>query len=731
MLVVTSLGVLSANDWPEWRGPNRDGTSAETNLPESWSPDGENLAWSLPFGGRSAPVVHGDRLYLLTSTEGDVSLTRERLVAVDVDTGEIVWERFFNIYLSDVPQHRAAWASPSVDPETGNIYVFTVGALLSAVSPSGDILWERSLPEEYGAISTHGGRTTNPIIEDGKVILNTLLMGWGTLARPGNRYFAFDKATGQTVWISAPQNKHYDTNYASPIVATIDGEKLLIVGGTDGTFHALQVSTGKPVWNFEVSKRAILNSALYRDGTVYITHGEENIDTTEMGMVAAVRPTGTGALPASAVQWAVRGFLPTFSSPVMDDERLYSVDNGAVLAAFDLDTGEQVWTHQLGTLQKSSPVLADGKLYIGTENGTFYILRPGPDGVEVLDEDVLGSAEHPEPMVASPAVANGRIYIVTQGPPTLEGPSGHVYAIGTRSDTTGTTGTAGPTGPTGPTDQMSTEPVAQVQVFPYEALLDAGETQPFSLKLFDAKGNLVREAPASEATWAVDGLQGSISAAGVYQAPDGGSAGLVTATVDGVSGQARVRVIPPLPWTYDFEAAEGSMPWWNANLKVTVTEREGEKVLIRAEDSTVGRRAKVIMGRPEWTNYTVEADVLGTEARRQRGDPGLINQRYMMVLFGNPQELELHPWQAANEMTVTVPFTWETDVWYRMKLRVEPQGDGTTLVQGKVWPRDQPEPAEWTIEKVDAIGHSYGAPGIYGDGYSDIFYDNYRVYRNQ
>ena len=121
-------------------------------------------------------------------------------MAIDAETGKVVWERRFSLYLSDVPQHRAAWASPAVDPETGNIYVFTVGAQLICVSPDGKVLWDRSLPEEYGAVTTHGGRTTSPIVEGDKVILNTLLLAWGDLNRPGNRYFAFDKRTGQTVW---------------------------------------------------------------------------------------------------------------------------------------------------------------------------------------------------------------------------------------------------------------------------------------------------------------------------------------------------------------------------------------------------------------------------------------------------------------------------------------------------------------------------------------------------
>jgi outer membrane protein assembly factor BamB len=726
VVIAIAASVLHASDWPEWRGPTRDGRSTETNLPSSWSPSGENLAWTLPFGGRSTPVIFGDRLYLQTDTEGEVALTQERLVAVDVNSGKVLWQQKFSQYLSDVPQHRSAWASPAVDPATGNIYMFTVSAELIALSPDGKVLWTRSLPEEYGAITTHGGRTTSPIIDGDKVILNTLLQGWGTdLGRPGNRYFAFDTRTGQTIWISSPQTRHYDTNYSTPIVVEVNGQRLMIVGGTDGLFHALQINTGKPVWNVEVSKRAILNSALFRNNIAYITHGEENFDTTTMGMVAAVDATGSGALTKAAFKWVTHGFMPTFASPVMDAERLYTVDNGAIVGAFDLATGKQLWTKVLGTIQKSSPVLADGKLYIGTENGKFYILRPSATGVEVLDEDLLGQPGHPEPIIASPAVANGRVYVTTFGPPTNPSSSGHVYAIGK-----GSTGSKGSTGPAG--SAASQLPVAQVQVFPYEALLNPGGKQTFTLKVFDEKGNFIRAEPAASAQWTAEGLDGSVAADGTYTAPAGGSAGFVRATLGKVTGQARVRVIPPMPWTYDFTGAKSPMPWWNANAKTNIFDLEGEAVLRRPRDDTVGRRARVIMGRPEWSNYTIEADVRGIESRRQRGDVGLINQRYVMVLFGNSQKLELHPWQAADEMTVRVePLEWAINTWYRMKLRVENRNDGTTLVQGKVWPRDKPEPAEWTITKTDKIPHRNGAPGIYGDGISDIFFDNIRVYSNK
>ena len=718
ILAGASLTVTSAANWPEWRGPSRDGSSAETNLPARWSPQGENLAWRIPIGSRSAPVAFGDRIYINSPTPGDPSATQERLVAIDAQTGKVVWERRFSLFLSDVPQHRASWASPAVDPETGNIYLFTVAAQLVCVSPDGKVLWDRSLTDEYGAVTTHGGRTTSPIVEGDKVILNTLILAWGDLNRPGNRYFAFDKKTGQTIWISSPQARHYDTNYSTPIVADIDGTRALIVGGTDGVYHALKLNTGDKMWSIEVSKRAILNSPLFRDNVAYITHGEENMDTTEMGMVAAVDATKSGVLSADAFKWRTRGFLPTYASPVMDNERLYTMDNSAIVGAFDLKTGARLWEKTLGTLQKGSPVLADGKLYVGTENGKFYILRPSASGAEVLDEDVLGNPQSPEAIVASPIVADGRVYVTS-----MEA----IYAIGKRI-ARATSATRAPGAP------VASGAAAVVQVFPYEVLLTPGQTATFKARLYDAKGHFIREESAAQ--WSVDQATGAVDAKGVYTAATAGStAGFVKATVGGVSGQARVRVIEAPPWTFDFEGATGEAPppWWvGAPTKVFQRTVEGVgKVLVRPRDETVGRRAKVFFGQPNLSGLTVEADVRGREQRRQRGDVGLINERYGLVLFGNGQKLELHPWQAADEMTTRVDFAWDADKWYRMKLRVDHRKDGSAHVRGKVWPADAAEPAVWTIEKIDRIPHVMGSPGIYADGISDVYFDNVKVYRNQ
>ncbi|MDP3719070.1 MAG: PQQ-binding-like beta-propeller repeat protein [Acidobacteriota bacterium] len=728
--VAGTIAVTGAANWPEWRGPGRDGRSTETNLPSQWSPSGDNLAWRIPIGSRSAPVVFGDRIYLNTPT-GDPASTQERLVALDAETGKIVWERRFSQYLSDVPQHRSSWASPAVDPETGNIYLFTVSAQLVCLAPDGKILWDRSLPDEYGAVTTHGGRTVSPIVEGDKVILNALVMAWGDLSRTGNRFFAFDKKTGQTVWIASPQQRHYDTNYSTPIVHTIDGTRALIVGGTDGGYHALKLNTGERIWSLDVSKRAILNSPLFRDNVVYLTHGEENLDTTEMGMIAAIDATKTGVLTPDVYKWRTRGFLPSFASPVFDAERLYTVDNSAIVGAFDLKTGAKLWEKSLGTLQKGSPLLADGKLYVGTENGKFYILRPSATGVEVLDEDALGTATTPEPIVASPIAADGRIYVTTMDA---------MYAIGKRVPRPAAPPSR-PEAATAGSRRSSPEPArgeadapAVVQVFPYETLLSPGQTATLTARLFDAKGNFIREEPAAE--WSVEQLTGAVDAKGTYTAAKTGStAGVVKATVGGISGTARVRVIEPMPWSWDFEDATAEAPpaWWvGAPGKVFQRTVEGVgKVLMRPRDETVGRRAKVYFGQPNLAGYTVEADVQTREQRRQRGDLGLFNEHYGLVLFGNGQKLELHPWQAADEMTVRVPFAWDADKWYRMKLRVDHLPDGTARVRGKVWPAADAEPAAWTIEKIDQIPHRAGSPGIYADGISDVYFDNVKVYKSQ
>src|SRR5688572_18913084 len=163
-LTVFAVSPAAAGDWAEWRGPARDGISLEKNLPGRWSPAGENLAWKAPYGGRSAPIVMGDRVYLQNAA-GQGENLQERIMCFNADTGKLLWEHRFNIYLSDVPPHRVGWASPVGDPTTGNVYVFGGGGHFIGLNRDGKVLWERSLGEDFGLLTTHGGRTVSPIID--------------------------------------------------------------------------------------------------------------------------------------------------------------------------------------------------------------------------------------------------------------------------------------------------------------------------------------------------------------------------------------------------------------------------------------------------------------------------------------------------------------------------------------------------------------------------------------
>src|SRR5262249_47367554 len=157
---------------------------------------GENLAWKVHYGGRSGPVVFGDHLYLQnTSASGEME--QERIMCFNADTGALLWEYKYNMYASDVPAHRLAWSSPVVDTATGNLFAISGGGLVLSLSKDGKLLWERSLTEEMGMWTTHGGRMSTPILDGDQLIVSGLTFSWGALAGGAHRFISFDKSNGQ------------------------------------------------------------------------------------------------------------------------------------------------------------------------------------------------------------------------------------------------------------------------------------------------------------------------------------------------------------------------------------------------------------------------------------------------------------------------------------------------------------------------------------------------------
>jgi hypothetical protein len=245
-------------------------------------------------------------------------------------------------------------------------------------------------------------------------------------------------------------------------------------------------------------------------------------------------------------------------------------------------------------------------------------------------------------------------------------------------------------------------------------------------------------------TWTTENLKGTV-ADGKFTADRaaGAQAGVVKAAVGGVTGVSRIRVIPDLPWTFDFEnIGEVPPPWWiNATGKYAVSdvEKNGNKVLVKLAVNPFAfvKRARPFFGPTDLSDITIESDVRAIERRRQMGDVGIGAQRYELVLFGTHQRLELQPWQPEVARTQRVEYKWEKDKWYTMKLEVQNLGKGRVRARGKVWPKGEPEPAAWTIERIDPIGNVKGSAGIYSDvpsnpaGGSEIYYDNIKVYRNK
>jgi len=720
--------LLHGADWPDWRGPARTGVSPETGLPSSWSPSGQNLAWKAPYGGRSAPVVFGDRLFL-QNTSGEGAMMQERLMCFHADTGKLLWEHKYNLFTSDVPPHRIAWASPVVDPATGNVFAFSGNGLLMSFSRDGKPLWEHSLAEEFGMWTTHGGRVSSPIIDGDQLIVSGLMFSWGAHAGGAHRYLSFDKNTGRANWISSPEGRPTDTIYANPYVADVDGTRMLFSGGSDGAMLAMKINTGERLWTWLVSKRGLNTAALMVGADVIVSHSEENVLSNEMGMLAAMPANKTGVLADQDARWVLRGVQAGYASPISDGQRIYIVDNGGIMFAHDAKTGARVWEQNLGTIQKSSPVLADGKIYVGTENGRFYIIRPHADKAEILDQDWLGSEQNPEPIIASPAVARGRVYVASMNA---------IYAIGPKLAPSGAAANPAAAKPAPPT--LPAGVAATVLVTPTELILKPGESIALTARAFDAKG--VEVSLPGPPAWSVENLKGTIKD-GRFTADAAATpqAGLVKAAIGTQVGASRIRVIPDLPFSFDFEDGRDVPPaqWANATGKFAVRDLDGSKVLVKLaeNDFAFAKRCRPFFGSPELSNYTIEADVRALERRRQMGDVGVVAQRYELVLFGNHQELHLQPWQPETSRTVKVPFKWEKDAWYTIKLEVQSLDGSKVRARGKVWPKGQPEPATWTIERVDPIGSHKGSPGLYADapsrvgGGSELYYDNIKVYKNR
>ena len=724
-------------DWPNWRGPQQNRVSTEKGLIDRWDPDsgpGSNVLWnSGALGGRSTPIVLRGKLYTIVRDQPNSPNEGEKVVCADAATGEILWEHRFNVYLSEVPADRVGWSSCVGDPETGRVYAQGVcGYFCCLEGDSGEVVWDRSLHEEFGLISTYGGRTNVPVIFEDTILISAVVVGWGdepkwgNLARPAHRFMCFDKATGELRWLNGTSISPYETTYSTPTVMPLAGQAALVFSSGDGGVWALQPRTGKAIWNYPFARWGFNGSPLVAaDGRVFAGHSVENTVGNTMGSVVALDGTKSGDLTGSEL-WRQFEIMAGNSSPVLFDGRLYVVDDRAKLFVFDAGTGKLITRKALGSTMRSTPLVADGKIYLCTGSGQWYVLKPTEDGVEIVHRLRLQNEEND----ASPIVSHGRIYL-----PTSE----QLYCLGTRDHEPN----ADPL-PLPPQEEFGGEQkIATIQLVPYDTLLAPGEKQSYQVRFFNARGQELADVLSPEIQFSLDGA-GTIGKDGTYQAPreNAHQCALITCQIGDLTGTARVRIVPPLPWKFDFHETENvPLTWIGGRVRWESRQANGEKFIAKRTvlptpknpKNKLGTRSYLWMGPTDLSNYTIQADVALKEENGRMSDVGLFASGYQLTIRSVSGTLRLDSWASNDYRTFAeAAFRTKPDTWYTMKLSVIPEEhQHQATVRGKIWPRDEPEPDEWTIEMIDSAPNLHGTPGVFGNSPdAEIYLDNLQVTAN-
>ncbi len=723
-------------DWSNWRGPEQNRISREKGLVDKFDPYADvpvNVLWkNKEAGGISTPIVWNGKLYTIVRHKPDTKVEQEKVLCLDAATGKKIWENAFNVYLSDVPAERVGWSSCVCDPMTGRIYALGVCGYFQCLDgETGKTIWSHSMHEEFGCLSTYGGRTNIPVIYDDLVIISAVMTNWGDNAVPAHRLLGMNKATGEVRWLNGTKVRPEDTTYSTPVMTILNGQAAMVFGSSDGAVHAFKPRTGEAIWRYQLSRRG-LNVAVVVDGNkVYTAHNEENTDNTTMGAIVALDGSKTGDITTTGEIWKTKNIQDGKGSPILLDGRIYVTDDAAKLFVLDAATGKQIGQKisLTGTIVRGSPLYADGKLYICTTGAwhVFQVTPKAPQPLKKLDSIRLDPEDE---ITGSVIVSHGRLYL-----PTGE----QLYCIGTPDQKP----SADPI-PEQPkeTPVVKTDKPAAIQIIPSEMLLKSGQSQKLTVRVFNDKGQVL-EANATGVKFTVQG-PGEIKD-GMYMAANTPehSAAFITAELHGVTAKARFRIVPPLPWKFDLagipldptkKTGEPSITWIGARYRHVIREMEGEKVLVKVTTIPKGTRSQSWMGHPDLHDYTIQSDFSSAIANNKLPDMGLIAQRYTLDMMGQNQKLQLRTWtsQIATRFSKDVPYPWKPNTWYTMKFKASViDGGSKALLQGKVWPKSEKEPTAWTIEATDEMPNVTGSPGTFGNANdAEIYMKNISVVPN-
>jgi outer membrane protein assembly factor BamB len=401
---------IEAENWPQWRGPQLNGLSAERGLPLTWS-TGENVAWTLtlPAFSGSTPIVWGERIFLNTA-DGD----ELQLWAVDRARGDVLWKR--PLGGGNVKMRKQNMSSPSPVTDGRRVWVMTGTGILKAFDFDGKEIWSRDVQKDYGPFGLNWGYASSPLLHEDALYVQVL---HGMKTDDPSYVLRMDKATGKTVWrVERPTDaiRESPDSYATPALLRYGNNvEIVVVGGDVVTGH--DPRTGEELWRSGGLNPE--NNPAYRIVASPVVHSGIVYAPTRERPLLAIKSGGRGDITGSHRLWSFdRG--PDVPTPVTDGQYFYAITDRGVVHVLDAKTGAIVYGPERlrpGTYS-SSPVLADGRVYVTNEDGLTSVLKAGPK-FEVLAENALDDY-----CLSSPAISEGQIFIRT---------TGRLWAIGQRA----------------------------------------------------------------------------------------------------------------------------------------------------------------------------------------------------------------------------------------------------------------------------------------------------------
>jgi outer membrane protein assembly factor BamB len=407
---------LAGNNWPQWRGPNLDGSSRLAHdLPVTWSTT-ENVLWSvdLPSWSAATPTIWGNTIFVTSAESGFRrsgkgaptvgSKNKILLLAIDRRDGSIRWQRV--IGEGNRTYRKQNLSSPSPITDGSRVWTMTGSGTLMCHDFNGKEIWSRNIQSDFGTFGLNHGYASSPLLHGDKLYLQVL---HGMRTDAASYVLAVDKRTGTDAWrIERPTDAVFESpdGYATPTIAVVGGKpQLVVLGGNYVTGHSL--SSGVEIW-----RKGGLNPKqrrFYRTIASPLTIGDAVYATSTRGKpFIAFRPIGSGLLTNDSFLW--KNFLGSdVPTPTTDGKRIFVVNDRGIVVALDATTGQVSWDRQrieAGTYS-ASPLLADRKLYAVNEEGTTTVLATG-DNFQVLAVNRLEGRT-----LASPVAAGNQLLIRT------------------------------------------------------------------------------------------------------------------------------------------------------------------------------------------------------------------------------------------------------------------------------------------------------------------------------